>query len=581
MGFLKKITRPISKALDKIVPNEVKPFLPYLAAVAPYMLPPGAGGIFGSIGIQNPMLQRALLSGGLNLGSQLAQEGSEGDFSGISALLAAGQGALTAPGASQSLEALRPTVGAEGQLTGLQSLGSKSISLLQRGSEGLQNIMEAGKADPFSMAGLKAASIPITQGTTDLAMSTARRALKDYEDELAAFNEQADATTAASDLARRNAIISSMTAAAFDEDTIDDTLSQLGLKNGGRVGFAQGGNKKTMIVDLLNKGADLDLIKATTDASDEEIMEAVDFFKYGGAGVPLPTFNESGKMIDDGLYKGRETRPEAKAYGGIMTAKRGLVNAPGGYAGEEEMDRGGGISIGIGKLYPKMLKQRAGEVVDFLSPSNIKDMPKDFSNFLKKSFNDPEGPYQKIKQDMIKSKDKKSSSDEGFGGIEKAVESVEEKPKTFLVDKLKVTVNPGESQEKATLNAIFNDVDDVMPQDRKEEFYRLLIPKLKNTGEISDNEYKMLMQEVFSKAKGGIISLNMGGSVLPKGIEMDLRGGGFIPMGSMEKADDVPARVSKNEFVMTADAVKAAGGGSINKGAQRMYQLMNNLEARV
>ena len=506
MGFLKKITKPISKVLDKIVPNEVKPFLPYVAAVAPYMLPPGAGGIFGSIGIQNPMIQRALLTGGLNLGSQLAQEGSEGDFSGISALLAAGQGALTAPGASQSLEALRPTVGAEGELTGLQSLGSKSISLLQRGSEGLQNIMEAGKADPFSMAGLKAASIPITQGSADLAMATARKALKDYESELAAFNEQAGATTAASNLARRNAIISSMTAAAFDQDIIDDTLAQLGLRNGGRVGAMNGG---------------------------------------------------------------------------IMTAKRGLVNAPGGYAGEEEMDRGEGINIGIGKLYPEMLKQRAGEVVDFLSPSNIKDMPKDFYNFLKKSFNDPEGPYQTIKQDMMKSKDKKSSSDEGFGGIEKAVESVEQKPKTFLVDKLKVTVNPGESQEKAMLNAMFNDVDDVMPQDRKEEFYRLLIPKLKNTGEISDKEYEMLMQEVFSKAKGGIISLNMGGSVLPKGIEMDLRGGGFIPMGSMEKADDVPARVSKNEFVMTADAVRAAGGGSINKGAQRMYQLMNNLEARV
>jgi hypothetical protein len=355
MGFLKKITRPISKALDKIVPNEVKPFLPYLAAVAPYMLPAGAGlGALG--GSLNPMFQRALLSGALNLGSQLAQEGSEGDFSAMSLGLAGLQGALTAPRASQSLEALRPTVGAEGELTGLQSLGSKSINLLQRGSEGLQNTMEAGKANPFSMAGLKAASIPLTQGTTDLAMSTARRALKDYEDELAAFNEQAGATTEASNLARRNAIISSMTAAAFDEDTIDDTLAQLGLKNGGRVGAMNGG---------------------------------------------------------------------------IMTAKRGLVNAPGGYAGEEEMDRGGGISIGIGKLYPKMLKQRAGEVVDFLSPSNIKDMPKDFSNFLKKSFNDPEGPYQKIKQDMIKSKNKKSSSDEGFGGIEKAVESVEKNLKHF------------------------------------------------------------------------------------------------------------------------------------------------------
>ena len=505
MGFLKKITKPISKVLDKIVPNEVKPFLPYVAAVAPYMLPAGAGlGALG--GSLSPMMQRAILTGAINLGSQLSQEGSEGDFSGISALLAAGQGALTAPGASQSLEALRPTVGAEGELTGLQSLGSKSISLLQRGSEGLQNIMEAGKADPFSMAGLKAASIPITQGSADLAMATARKALKDYESELAAFNEQADATTTASNLARRNAIISSMTAAAFDQDIIDDTLAQLGLRNGGRVGAMNGG---------------------------------------------------------------------------IMNAKRGLVNTPGGYAGEEEMDRGEGINIGIGKLYPKIVKQRAGEVVDFLSPSNIKDMPKDFYNFLKKSFNDPEGPYQTIKQDMMKSKDKKSSSDEGFGGIEKAVESVEQKPKTFLVDKLKVTVNPGESQEKAMLNAMFNDVDDVMPQDRKEEFYRLLIPKLKNTGEISDKEYEMLMQEVFSKAKGGIISLNMGGSVLPKGIEMDLRGGGFIPMGSMEKADDVPARVSKNEFVMTADAVRAAGGGSINKGAQRMYQLMNNLEARV
>ena len=76
------------------------------------------------------------------------------------------------------------------------------------------------------------------------------------------------------------------------------------------------------------------------------------------------------------------------------------------------------------------------------------------------------------------------------------------------------------------------------------------------------------------------INLADGGSVLPQGMEMDYRGGGMIPMGSKEKADDVPARVSKNEFVMTADAVRAAGGGSVNKGALRMYQLMNNLEAR-
>ena len=63
--------------------------------------------------------------------------------------------------------------------------------------------------------------------------------------------------------------------------------------------------------------------------------------------------------------------------------------------------------------------------------------------------------------------------------------------------------------------------------------------------------------------------------------ELDYRkSGGFVPIGVKEKADDVPAMLSKNEFVFTADAVRGAGNGSINKGAQRMYNLMKNLEAR-
>lgn len=61
--------------------------------------------------------------------------------------------------------------------------------------------------------------------------------------------------------------------------------------------------------------------------------------------------------------------------------------------------------------------------------------------------------------------------------------------------------------------------------------------------------------------------------------ELDLRAkGGFIPVGIKERADDVPAMLSKNEFVFTADAVRNAGGGSINKGAQKMYKLMKSLE---
>jgi hypothetical protein len=77
-------------------------------------------------------------------------------------------------------------------------------------------------------------------------------------------------------------------------------------------------------------------------------------------------------------------------------------------------------------------------------------------------------------------------------------------------------------------------------------------------------------------AQGGLMTLRMGG--MPA--EMDLRKGGFVPLGKRERADDVPARLSKNEFVFTAKAVRNAGGGDIRKGAKRMYQIMNQLEAR-
>ena len=70
-------------------------------------------------------------------------------------------------------------------------------------------------------------------------------------------------------------------------------------------------------------------------------------------------------------------------------------------------------------------------------------------------------------------------------------------------------------------------------------------------------------------------------NINPQGIkELDLREtGGFIPpVGVKEKADDIPAMLSNNEFVMTADAVREAGDGDVDKGAERMYSMMKNLE---
>ena len=72
-------------------------------------------------------------------------------------------------------------------------------------------------------------------------------------------------------------------------------------------------------------------------------------------------------------------------------------------------------------------------------------------------------------------------------------------------------------------------------------------------------------------AEGGIMDLG--------GMEKDYREeGGFVPIGGQEKADDVPARLSKNEFVFTADAVRNAGGGDIDKGSAVMQRMMDNLE---
>ena len=74
----------------------------------------------------------------------------------------------------------------------------------------------------------------------------------------------------------------------------------------------------------------------------------------------------------------------------------------------------------------------------------------------------------------------------------------------------------------------------------------------------------------------GIMRTNKAGVM-----ERDYRDkGGFVPVGIKEKADDVPAMLSKNEFVMTANAVRGAGNGSIEKGAQRMYDTMKKLEKR-
>ena len=436
MGWLKKLTKPISKVLDKIIPNEIKPALPYLSAFAPFMLGPGAAtGSWWQKALYNPAM-RAGIMGGTNIASQLAQEGSEGDFSGISALLAAGTGYGTAGGAPDQLAGWKSDMSDFAPERGfLQKARDTGITGLEKASEFLTGAGETIR-DPsawgMNKETLGAFATPITQGTADLAMADARRALNDYN---AGLEEGTDAWY--DDNARRTAIRSAMEAVGHVEETILDALASLGLRQGGIVGLRNGG-------------------------------------RIG--------FDNGGFSIMDGIKA---------AYG-----------------------------KGMDKSIPKRKKD------EDLTRAEIK----------------------RIKMAVFEVLDQTATGGQSAG------------TGTFidnLGDALEQFVRPD-------LSAYINDY-------------------MQGTGIFADDFIVGGKEDLLTKAQGGRINKEGGGmtSVLPRGAEMDYRGGGMIPMGSKERADDVPARLSKNEFVMTADAVRAAGGGSVNRGAKRMYDLMHNLEARV
>ena len=251
---IKKITKPVSRFLGKVIPNEIKPFLPYAAAAVPFLAP--TSGIFAT------MAGRGALSGGANILSQLAQEGSEGDFSGLSALLAAGTGALSAPQVSKGITtspqeffAMRGDLASEGTgiLSGAKQFGFEGLSKGAEAVSGIRDVIGPG-GTPLGLnkASLGAVSLPLGQCTTDLAMATARKALKDYEDELAEYERVTGEAQTASDADRRLAIRTAMIAGNHSEDVISETLGLLGLKDGGVVKMKDGG-----IMDLGGKEMDL------------------------------------------------------------------------------------------------------------------------------------------------------------------------------------------------------------------------------------------------------------------------------------------------------------------------------------
>ena len=543
MGFLSKIFKPVSKVLDKIVPNEVKPLLPYAAAFAPMLLGPG---IMGS-----SMLQRGLMSGGLNLGAQLAQDGSEGDVNMLSALMAGGIGALSAPGT-------------DGKIIGVDKFDNP---IIQRGPTGAQEFLTGGiekygkdsamgeilggasKASKFlTDPGLMKYAIPVGQGAADNAYADAQRALRDYENSQGGGSGYEEG-----DQNRGLAVRRAMERGGHDEQTIQDMLESLGYEDpdpqdlayGGRVNAMGGGIMSNQRMNFAGGGMDymptepeimgnpavMEMILPGDDMRENRIMnsDVEDVADYKG-------FYERKNNPENYDEQGFKIKEEIKEpnFGGIEEAVESIEE-------KEFYENGSGNSL-LDKVAVLFIDEKG----DWRS--GLQRAKYELSEFISgKGFDLTTGAewYNKLPLDV---------------------------QREILEEKIKYReMRPDNDEERRE----FTMSDGTIKKGAR------MYPKSITEMPVYDEADAGKFGYGAAMANGGIMNgYNMGGSVLPKGMEMDYRGGGFIPMGSKERADDVPARVSKNEFVMTADAVKAAGGGSVNEGARRMYNLMNNLEAR-
>jgi len=530
MGFLNKIFKPVSKVLDKIIPNEIKPALPYLAAFAPMFGPTSA--MMGS-----GIMQRALLSGGMNIAGQLAQEGNEGDINLLSAGLGALSGAMSAPGRSPTVGQGVPGADFTGADFGFEVAGNTAASgtpsageffrNLSKGAEG-SGVMASGqrflgdtlakgsdmyaaglKEGLFSKAGAKAAILPGATATGDLMFAQAKRDQDAYEDAQAADSE-ADAASAAR---RAAAIRQSMEAYGFTDEEIEDAIYAAGYKTGGRVGLEFGGIPAALENIEDDEMKDTAKFVSAMDDMDIPIMDIVEEFEIQFKRKPnsLEEIKEFYKDRYD--YKG----PADTRIKETMEESFREIAAEGGRIGLRE----GGV---LAQILPQ-----ASQITTLTPRPSL-------------------GGFQPLQQAQ--------AVFPRLNELEQGVNIAENKL-TSIRDRL--------GNERGTLASMAFQ----RPLGLQPAFQPLSMLNLNRGSGISALQSG---PEAQGMKDGGM--MNLGGK------EMDLRGGGFVPIGKKEKADDVPARLSKNEFVMTADAVRAAGGGSVNEGAKRMYETMNKLEAK-
>jgi hypothetical protein len=564
------------------------------------------------------------------------------------------------------------------------------LGALETSSNYLSGVSDTLQNNLFSMEGLKAALIPIGQGTTDLAVAENRRAMRDYEREQAEY----EAGMNEENSNRAFAIRQSMEAYGFTEQEILDAIEAAGYRAGGRVGLEFGGipaavesveeKPKEFLVDKLKvtvqpgQSEQMAIMNAMMNDIDEVMPEdrKMEFYK-----LYLPQLRASGE-ISKNEYEGLmgELFGEGKEEGGRIGLREG------GVLGQILPQASQITTLGnfqplqqVGAVFPRLGQLEQGVQIAENKLTSIRDrLGNEKGTLSNMSFQNPIGLQRPLNMlnlnsgsgigllqqrdaaspasqgmkdggriglkngsdgsstgsfganryasELVESADSllnkgdilmtdaekliasgKYPSEEELNEIQKRYDALVNKEETetnkfsknledeklgdalpyFLEKEKQINKRMEDSNTRADKIGLESlDVSDITRSPSFREWYSLWEKGDPKADKLPQAEYfEDLIFNVdrkkYIKTKFPDIKMADGGLMNLGGREMDMRTGGFIPIGKKERADDVPARLSKNEFVMTADAVRAAGGGSVNEGARRMYNLMNNLEAKV
>jgi hypothetical protein len=575
----------IRRTISKLIPKEIKPILPYAALFIPGLQ--GAAGAFAKMGITNALAQKAIIAAATKGLSD--DKAKFGDIARTAALAVApdviqqGLGSLGNAITPQTTQALKASMSVTG--------GGNAIPLTQQVGQAATAAAESEFLDTL-----------VNPGTlTQTAKAIASPALTDYsikqreiqKQELEKYNEQLRERGVTDKIGRRKGIYDiyasiededdSGTYRVYSDDYINSILDKYGYKNGGRIGFEAGGEVATLVAEVKRLQSENAELKSKSGL--RETREGIDYATKGfeqAFGGPLMGQMPSPQRIVPGFGLMNGGRVNFEMGGNVSPTD----SSEEGIAGVIYEDEDGNI----------ISKKEAMDIFNKQAEEESNSRPLDREDILQ--FYSDAQTTTKILDKLLK--DKKFKDPNDYTRIERIrneyVDRKYDLDPTNYPDK-KELMDAQKYFDKINVDTTGIDIklnDIIMDQGSKE------FGKLYNNGKIEYNSPEGIqivadklgipfekardIKNVFEnrlvnvKANGGIIGLMGGG--MPS-MEMDYRGGGFIPVGAKEKADDVPARLSKNEFVMTADAVRAAGGGSVNEGARRMYELMNSLEARV